>query len=148
MKTMLTLPLAAGTFALSAAAFAAPATVDGTGRPLAATLTGAAEVPGPGDTDGAGTFSAQVNPGKGELCYELSASMIDAATAAHIHTGASTIAGPVLLGLTAPSAGSSSACVTVSREIALALIQNPGNYYVNVHNAAFPGGAIRGQLTK
>jgi hypothetical protein len=28
------------------------------------------------------------------------------------------------------------------------IIKNPGNYYVNVHNAEFPKGAIRGQLVK
>jgi hypothetical protein len=27
-----------------------------------------------------------------------------------------------------------------------AIAANPANYYVNVHNAPFPGGAVRGQL--
>ena len=26
--------------------------------------------------------------------------------------------------------------------------QNPEGYYFNVHNGDFPGGAVRGQLTK
>jgi hypothetical protein len=26
--------------------------------------------------------------------------------------------------------------------------QNPENFYVNVHNADFPDGAVRGQLSK
>ncbi|MBS1786273.1 MAG: CHRD domain-containing protein [Acidobacteria bacterium] len=28
------------------------------------------------------------------------------------------------------------------------IMKNPGNYYVNVHTAEFPNGAIRGQLGK
>jgi hypothetical protein len=36
--------------------------------------------------------------------------------------------------------------VTVSREEARDIVKNPENYYVNVHNAEFPGGALRGQL--
>ena len=118
------------------------------GAKFSATLTGAAEVPGPGDADGTGTASITINPGKSELCYDLKVSGIDSATAAHIHTGSATQAGPVSIGLTAPTSGSSSGCVTIARDLADAIRKSPQAYYVNVHNAAFPAGAIRGQLGK
>jgi hypothetical protein len=118
------------------------------GRPLSADLTGAAEVPGPGDPDGSGSFSMTVNPGQGEICYTLTASDIAPATAAHIHVGTADVAGPVVVGLTAPTDGASSACVSVARELATDILKHPEQYYVNVHNAEFPPGAIRGQLSK
>ena len=65
--------------------------------------------------------------------------------AAHIHIGAEGIAGPVVQGLTAPTDGHSSGCV-VNDALADALAADPGNYYVNVHNAEYPAGAVRGQL--
>jgi CHRD domain len=51
-------------------AVAAPAY--GQGRPFATTLTGAAEVPGPGDPDASGTAFITLNQGQGEICFELS----------------------------------------------------------------------------
>lgn len=121
---------------------------DNGGRPFTTTLTGAAEVPGPGDPDGAGTASLSLNPGQGEVCYELSVSGIAPAVAAHVHVGPAGLAGPVVIPLAAPTEGSSSACASASRELVLAIIQNPQNYYVNVHNAEYPAGALRGQLSR
>lgn len=118
------------------------------GRPLTATLSGDAEVPGPGDADGSGSFSLTVNPGQEEICYELAVADIAPATAAHIHTGAPGESGPPVVTLMAPTDGSSADCVEVTRELATEIVRNPGGYYVNVHNAEFPDGAVRGQLTK
>lgn len=119
------------------------------GRPLSATLTGAAEAPGPGDADGSGTAHVTLNQGQGEVCFELTVSDIEPAFAAHIHVGAAGVPGPVVVGLSAPTSGSSSGCVTgVDPELIKDIRQNPEGYYVNVHNAEFPAGAVRGQLSK
>jgi CHRD domain len=121
----------------------------GQGRPLATTLTGAAEVPGPGDPDASGTAFITLNQGQGEVCFDLSWAGIDGTvTAAHIHIGSATVAGPVVVPLFAGSfAGTASGCVSgVSEELIKAIRQNPENYYVNIHSDVFPAGAIRGQL--
>lgn len=118
------------------------------GRPLSADLTGAAEVPGPGDPDGSGEIFMTINPGQGEVCFQLSISDIAPATAAHIHIGPAGVAGPVVVGLPPPTSGTSSACVSANRELLTNIIHDPAGYYVNVHNAAFPAGAVRGQLSK
>jgi hypothetical protein len=134
-------------FALVALATIPSFAADG-GRPLAAVLTGAAEVPGPGDPDGSGTARLTLNQGQGRICYKLTVSGIAPATAAHIHIGAAGVAGPVVVTLAAPTGGSSSSCITVDADLIKAIRQHPENYYVNVHNAEFPAGAVRGQLSK
>jgi hypothetical protein len=126
------------------------------GRLFTTTLSGAEEVDpetgelGAGDPNGSGLATLAVNPGQGEVCYELSVEDIElAATGAHIHVGEAGENGPVVVPLTPPDAsGVSSGCAEVSRELALAIIRDPEHYYVNVHNEEFPGGAIRGQLSK
>jgi CHRD domain len=119
------------------------------GRPFTTTLTGAAEVnaagvPNQGDLDGIGTASLRVNPGQGEVCWTIAVSGVDPITAAHIHIAPPTAPGPIVVPLDPYSGG----CTEVDRDVALAIIKNPDSYYVNVHNAPFPAGALRGQLSR
>lgn len=121
------------------------------GRSLHATLMGANEIPGPGDPDGTGTALITLNQGQGTVCFALSVENITLpATAAHIHSGAADVAGPVVVALTAPGAdGTSSGCVeNVDRDLIKAIRQDPAAYYVNVHTLpGFGAGAVRGQLS-
>ena len=115
---------------------------------IKASLTGAAEVPGPGDSDGGGTVQVTLNPDKNEVCYDLTVTKIDEATAAHIHEGAAGKDGPVKVPFDAPKGGSAKGCKTADAAVVKDMMANPANYYVNVHNATHPSGAIRGQLSK
>jgi hypothetical protein len=143
-----TFVICVGAGLLLALAISVVALADEGGRPFATTLTGAAEVPGPGDPDGSGTASIRLNHGQGEVCFELAVSGIVAATAAHIHVGLAAVAGPVVVGLIPPTSGTSSGCVAADADLIKAIIQSPQEYYVNVHNAEYPAGALRGQLSK
>jgi hypothetical protein len=118
------------------------------GRPLTATLTGAAEAPGPGDVDGMGTATLRLNHGQRRVCFVLTASKITLpASGAHIHVGATGVAGPIIVPLTPPDAsGISGGCVSAERATIKAILKNPSGYYVNIHTSDFSAGAIRGQL--
>jgi Cu/Zn superoxide dismutase len=125
------------------------------GRQFTTTMTGAAEVnaqgvPNQGDPDGTGTATITLNYGQGTVCWEISVSGITLpASAAHIHEAPVTAPGPVVVPLSAPDAsGFASGCATVDRELIKDILQHPEEYYVNVHNADYPSGALRGQLSK
>ena len=120
------------------------------GRPLSTALTGAAEVPGPGDPDGSGKATLTLNQGQGEICFKITVSNITLpATGAHIHEAPAGAAGSIVVFLTPPDAsGSSSGCVSVARALVKEIRKHPSGFYVNVHNANFPAGAVRGQLSK
>src|SRR5215510_2018359 len=78
---------------------------DQQGRPMTITLTGAAEIPGPGDPDGTGTVRLTLNPGKSQVCCELMADKIVPANGVTIHAGAIDKAGPPIVTLKAPANG-------------------------------------------
>jgi hypothetical protein len=113
-----------------------------------AMLTGAAEVPGPGDPDGGGTAQVTLSPDKNEVCYDVTVTKVDEATAAHIHEGAMGKDGPVKVGLDTPKGGSAKGCKSADAAVVKDMMANPANYYVNVHSKDFPKGAVRGQLSK
>jgi hypothetical protein len=80
-----------------------------------------------------------------------------ALTASHIHPGVVGVNGGVVisLGLTpgeisfATGSGSfSKQGITLTTDQANSLMANPGNFYLNIHTAANPGGVARGQLTQ
>ena len=129
---------------LASPTLAAPSV--GTGVPFVVTMTGAAEAPGPGDPDGTGTATLRLNPGQETVCWHLEVSGIAPATASHIHKALAGSPGPIVVPLSAPTSGESSGCTEADRDLILDIIQNPENYYVNVHNADYPAGALRAQL--
>jgi len=120
----------------------------GFGTRLAAELEGENEVPEEGAANGTGGFEAALAR-DGELCYEVFATGIAPATAAHIHRGAASENGPPVVSLVTPQTGETAeACTMIDGTLAQEILAEPENFYVNVHNEPYPGGAIRGQLVQ
>ena len=115
--------------------------VNKSGNSLHATLTGKVEVP-KGDPDGTGTAEVKINGTS--VCWEIKTSKVGKIGAAHIHKGKAGVAGPVVVPFGA--AFKAKGCIKTTSAVAAAIKKNPGAYYVNVHNAKYPGGALRGQL--
>jgi hypothetical protein len=110
-------------------------------------MDGAAEVPGPGETGGLGSAAITVDTAQNQVCFALHAVNIGTPTAAHIHEGAVGVAGPVVVPLDPPVNENSNGCVTpTDAGVVARLASNPTGFYVNVHDADYPDGAIRGQL--
>jgi hypothetical protein len=123
---------------------------DDGGRKFTVVMTGAEEAPGPGDPDGIGFATLRLNPGTGQVCFDIRVENIALpATGAHIHEAPVGEPGPIVIGLTAPDeSGTSSGCVDADREEILEIIREPEEYYINVHSSEFPAGAVRAQLAK
>ena len=118
-------------------------------------LSGAAEVcpTAPSTCGGPGTGTAVITIDRNArtLCYAITTQNVALPLlAAHIHVAPVGQAGPVVIPLfTQPvnAATVGPTCLTgLDKNLLKAIIRNPQDYYVNVHNAVFPNGAIRGQL--
>jgi hypothetical protein len=112
---------------------------------LSATLTGEAEKPKAGDTDGTGR--AVVKLKDDQVCFDLSWSNIDAPNLAHIHRGTKDVAGPPVVNFFTKAPAKRKGCITADKALVARIAANPAGYYVNIHNEEFAAGAIRGQLS-
>lgn len=111
---------------------------------LFANLTGDREIPGPGDPDGSAAALINLRSAGNEVCIADFARGIAPPTAMHIHSGAHGVAGPIVVDLTAALNGVS--CVPGDPAVIAAIRANPAGFYLNIHNADFTAGAVRGQL--
>ena len=127
------------------------------GRKFTTTLTGAAECNAAGtcnlgDPNGTGTAEVTVNVGQQRVCWDITVNDIADPQRGHIHNGPAGGAGGIVVGFFEATdvtlKGCTSTTQPVDRALLLDILQNPQNYYVNIHNSEFPSGAIRGQLSK
>ena len=131
---------------------------------LTARLSGAQEVPA-ADPDGSGKAAVIVDVAAGRVCFDIKLSDVGTPNRGHIHAGAAGVNGPIVVTffeLRIPPAdpgapasdprndalenGRLEDCASADPAVLAQIVANPGNYYVNVHNARFPGGALRCQL--
>jgi hypothetical protein len=123
-------------------------------RPLKATLLGSNEAPPAGGASG--TASVRLNLAQQRVCVTLTLTNFGAAaaTGAHIHQGLPAGTGPVVVNFTTLELLDAlnhntpgRLCVNgVDTALMRDIRAHPGQYYVNIHNTQYPGGAARGQL--
>lgn len=110
-------------------------------------MTTAEEVPDKGPEGATGTATVSINTDTNQVCYKLStAGLTEAPTLGHIHEGAAGVAGPVVIDFNVAANGLDK-CVAGDAAKVAAVIANPAGFYVNLHTATHPKGALRGQLS-
>ena len=117
---------------------------------LTAVLTGASEVPTPGDPDATGTATVNIDVSKTEVCYEVAVQKIDRPVGMHIHEGGVGKSGEIVVPLTTPRATdtTTTGCTNADATLIGRIAARPGDFYVNVHTDMYPQGAARGQLSQ
>lgn len=100
-----------------------------------------------GAKTGSATGKLVLDTKKDTMCYSVSTMGLTGINAAHIHTGSMGVDGGVAIGLNPAKFNAKKAtCVKVAAKILSAIAMNPSMYYLNVHTAKYPEGAVRGQL--
>lgn len=111
-------------------------------------LEGAQEVPAV-TTDAAGNATIGFN-GDNTISFNIVATEIVSVSAAHMHEGAAGSNGGVVFGFTLPTTRDGHETLTLIGTEPLTYEQMAellsGEYYINIHTVANPGGELRGQL--
>jgi hypothetical protein len=129
---------------LSLPALALAAASAGT-KTFPVTLLGSNEVP-KGAPNGSGRAVITLNAGTAKVCWSFSnLKGISNVTASHIHKAPKGKSGPVVIAFFTGTL-TTKGCVKASKSLITAIEKNPSAYYVNIHTAKYPAGAIRGQL--
>jgi len=109
-------------------------------------MTGRAETPA-GAPDGVGVAIIALHDSVNKVCWRFShLHGFVSATYAHIHHGAKGKPGPIVIPLSTASKLHHGGCVTASATLLAAIAKDPSAYYVNIHSAKYPQGAVRAQL--
>ena len=117
-------------------------------------MDGASQVP-PTTTQATGSVTMVVNANKMTVCARIKVTGLPLPTVfAHLHQGPVGTNGPIVAQFKPPigmkphsTTGSAHSCATgVNPSVIAGLLDNPSDYYVNIHTTDFPSGAIRGQL--
>lgn len=92
------------------------------------------------------------------MCFRVRFDSTGTPNRGHIHTGPAGVNGDIVVPLFELAAspadplndqletGRGTGCVTADPALLAQIVASPTGYYVNLHNARFPGGAIRCQL--
>src|SRR3546814_17313038 len=121
-KTRVSAALALGSALALAGCETVAESVDET---YSASLSGAQEVPGPGDTDGSGNAEITVVDAVDNVCYEINVAGISPANATHIHRVAPGVAGTPVVTPDAPTDGETHGCPQAPQALAHATGANP-----------------------
>jgi hypothetical protein len=112
------------------------------------------------DSDGHGHANVSVDVASGQVCFDVAFQHSGTPNRAHIHAGDAATNGPIVVTFfelrenaadprhdELEQRGRHGACVLVTNQALLEdIAANPDSYYVNLHNARFPAGSMRGQL--
>ena len=113
---------------------------------------GSQQVPGPGDADGWVTGTITLDDVTGVISWDFTYRNIDAPTLMHIHgpNGSAGQTAGVHIGLGVVTSGGPGTLVNSMVHAVLQdvtdVLDDPTDFYVNIHNPAFGAGAVRGQL--
>ena len=128
--------------AISAALLLLPATTASAVPATSSATVLHAHLASSGDADGTGSATIRLRPAVRRVCATIAWSRIQTPFAAHIHRHSD---GQVVVDLTGSVTGGAR-CVRAPRRLIRAIAARPGRYYVNVHNASYPAGAVQGTL--